>query len=88
MLFPNICTNLLSPIFRPQPHVDLELPQVANDFVYVPAANVPVSEPPVKKFKEKTIESLNDGSYSDVSNSFKKRKTTIKRNVRQRLDDD
>lgn len=66
--------------------VDLQLPAVKNEFVYVPAANV-APEPPVKKFKEKVHASLDDVAVG-VPNEFKKRKTAVKRNMRQRLDDD
>lgn len=66
--------------------MDYQLPAVKNEFVYVPAANV-APEPPVKKFKEKVVASL-DNVAIGVSNEFKKRKTAVKRNVRQRLDDD
>lgn len=66
--------------------VDLQLPIVPHEFVYVPAANV-APEPPVKKFKEKVVATL-DTVAVGVSNEFKKRKTAVKRNVRQRQDDD
>lgn len=66
--------------------VDLQLPATKNEFVYVPAANV-APEPPVKKFKEKVVATL-DHVAVGVSNEFKKRKTAVKRNVRQRQDDD
>lgn len=68
--------------------VDLQLPEPSHHYVYVPAAHTE-PEPPVKKFKEKTISSLPvDDDGSDTVNTFKKRKTTIKRNVRQRNDDE
>lgn len=66
--------------------VDLQLPAVNHEFVYVPAANV-APEPPVKRFKEKVVATLDDVAVG-VSNEFKKRKTAVKRNVRQRQDDE
>lgn len=72
---------------EPKP-VDLQLPETSHNYVYVPAANIE-PEVPVKKFKEKTINSLPvDDDSSGISNTFKKRKTAIKRNVRQRTDDE
>lgn len=67
--------------------VDLQLPEVKHEFIFVPAANV-APEPPVKKFKEKVVASLDNDVVAGVSNEFKKRKTAVKRNARQRLDDD
>lgn len=55
------------------------------EFRYVPAAP---PEPPVKRFKEKTITSLGENDAIGVPDSFKKRKFAGKRNARQRLDDD
>lgn len=62
--------------------VDLELPKQNLQFVAIPAASV--EEPPVKKFKEKTITRLDD--VSDVSSTFKKRKMS-NRNIRRGTDD-
>lgn len=68
--------------------IDLQLPEPTHQYVYVPAAHVE-PEPPVKKFKEKTITALPvDDEGTDTINTFKKRKTAIKRNVRQRIDDE
>lgn len=72
---------------EPKP-VDLQLPEISHNYVYVPAAHV-VPEAPIRKFKEKTISSLPvDDEILDTPNTFKKRKTAIKRNVRQRVDDE
>lgn len=69
-------------------HPDLQLPEPTHQYVYVPAAHVE-PEPPIKKFKEKTISSLPvDEDGSNTMNTFKKRKTAVKRNVRQRVDDE
>lgn len=69
-------------------HVDLQLPEPSHQYVYVPAAHVE-PEPPIKKFKEKIISSLPvDDESSSTLSTFKKRKTAIKRNVRQRNDDE
>lgn len=65
-------------------HVDLQLPTVKHEFVYVPAANV-VPEPPEKRFKEKVVTSL---AETADGGEFRKRKVAAKRNVRQRVDDD
>lgn len=71
-----------------QPYVDLQLPFVPNDYVYVPAANVE-PEAPVKIYKEKVVTSLAADGASGGVNEFKKRKgVAAKRNMRQRLDDD
>lgn len=72
--------------YREKKFVDLQLPELTHEYVYVPAANVPY-EPPQKTFKEKTV-TLNEGVATDVPSSFKKRKNAVKRNARQRLDDD
>lgn len=70
-------------------HVDLQLPEISHQYVYVPAAQTMEAEPPVKKFKEKIITSIPvDDDSTDALNTFKKRKTAIKRNVRQRNDDE
>ncbi|KAG4072322.1 hypothetical protein HA402_004254 [Bradysia odoriphaga] len=72
---------------EPKP-IDLQLPEPTHNYVYVPAAHVQ-PEAPIRKFKEKTISSLPvDDETADTSNTFKKRKTAIKRNVRQRNDDE
>lgn len=68
--------------------VDLQLPEPSHQYVYVPAAHVE-PESPIRKFKEKTISSLPvDDEASDTPNTFKKRKIAVKRNVRQRNDDE
>lgn len=66
--------------------MDLQLPEQTHEFVYVPGANIPY-EPPVKIFKEKTV-TLREDVATDVPSSFKKRKNTVKRNARQRVDDE
>jgi WW domain-binding protein 4 len=63
--------------------VDLELPK--QEFTYVAVQASSVDEPPVKKFKEKTITKLED--VSDVPSFFKKRKTNGARNIRRGTDD-
>lgn len=63
------------------------MPEQTNDYVYVPAAHTE-PEPPIKKFKEKTIVKLEIDDGNDIKNTFKKRNVGIKRNVRQRTDDD
>lgn len=74
--------------FREEKHVDLQLPYTPDhEYKYVPAVTI-VPEVPVKKFKEKTISSLDDSDSLAVPDSFKKRKFGNKRNARQRLDDD
>lgn len=67
--------------------IDLELPKV--DCFYMPpvVSNVS-SEPPVKRFKEKVIETLDPTIVNGVPTSFKKRKFATKANQRQRLDVD
>jgi len=62
--------------------IDLELPKQNIKYIAVPASSV--DEPPVKKFKEKTITKLDD--VSDVSSVFKKRKFGNK-NIRRGTDD-
>lgn len=62
--------------------VDLQLPK--SNVEYFPIATVQTEEPPVKKFKEKTIVALDtDGSSSST---FKKRKIG-NRNIRRTNDD-
>lgn len=67
----------------PKP-VDLELPKQNFTYIAVPAASRQSDEPPVKKFKEKTITSLE--GVSDVPSVFKKRKFGT-RNIRKTEDD-
>lgn len=62
--------------------VDLELPK--QDFTYIAVQASSVDEPPVKKFKEKTITKLED--VSDVPSFFKKRNIRM-RNIRRGTDD-
>lgn len=74
--------------YRPPPApVDLELPVTDNYYVAPVVSDVPY-EPPVKRFKEKTIETLDPEVASNTSPSFKKRKFAAKGNARKRLDDD
>ena len=76
-------------IFRPveyQP-IDLELPYVEQNYTQV--VSEVEAEPPVKKFKEKVVQSLsNDEIGKNISTSFKKRKVPNSRNSRRRDDDD
>ncbi|XP_073827222.1 uncharacterized protein [Musca autumnalis] len=67
--------------------VDLELPQVNNYYVAPVVSDLP-PEPPVKRFKEKTITNLDPEVASGTSTTFKKRKFAAKGNARKRLDDD
>uniref|UniRef100_A0A1I8PWL5 WW domain-binding protein 4 n=1 Tax=Stomoxys calcitrans TaxID=35570 RepID=A0A1I8PWL5_STOCA len=71
----------------PPAPVDLELPQVNNHYVAPVVSDIPY-EPPVKRFKEKTITNLDPEVASGTSTFFKKRKFAAKGNARQRLDDD
>ncbi|KAJ6649790.1 WW domain-binding protein 4 [Pseudolycoriella hygida] len=72
---------------EPMP-VDLQLPEPTHNYVYVPAAHTE-PEPPIKKFKEKTITSLPvDDESAGAFSTFKKRKIAIKRSARQRNDDE
>lgn len=65
-------------------YVDLELPSQSFQPVYVPAANQEEQEPPVKRFKEKTVTTVD----AEEPGFFKKRKIAGgSRNVRKRLDD-
>lgn len=64
-----------------QKAVDLELPK--HHVEYYPVASIQLEEPPVKKFKEKTIVSLDS---DDVPSTFKKRKIG-NRNIRRTNDD-
>ncbi|TMW49077.1 hypothetical protein DOY81_005852, partial [Sarcophaga bullata] len=71
----------------PPAPIDLELP-VCNNYYVPPVVSDVQSEPPVKRFKEKTIESLDPEVFSNTSTSFKKRKFAAKGNARKRLEDD
>lgn len=62
--------------------IDLELPK--QNFTYVAISAASVEEPPIKKFKEKTITKLED--VGDVPSVFKKRKFG-NRNIRRGTDD-
>lgn len=62
--------------------LDLELPKQNIKYIAVPVSSV--DEPPVKKFREKTITKLDD--VSDVPSVFKKRKFGNK-NIRRGTDD-
>ena len=62
--------------------IDLELPK--QNFTYVAVPTASVDEPPIKKFKEKTITKLEN--VSDVPSVFKKRKFG-NRNIRRGTDD-
>lgn len=65
--------------------IDLELPK--QDFTYVAVPAALIDEPPVKKFKEKTITNLGDAA-SNVPAVFKKRKFGGgARNIRKGDDD-
>lgn len=63
-------------------HIDLELPKQKHEFYAV--ATVKTDEPPIKKFKEKTITSIDS---DDVPSVFKKRKFGGNRNIRRTNDD-
>lgn len=65
--------------------IDLELPK--QSVAFYPVASVQSDEPPVKKFKEKTITTLDSGDTSEVPSVFKKRKFG-NRNIRRANDDD
>lgn len=67
--------------------INWELPASNNYYVAPVVSEIPY-EPPVKRFKEKTIECLDPSLAKGVSTSFKKRKFAAKGNTRQRLDDD
>ncbi|ALC37927.1 CG4291, partial [Drosophila busckii] len=67
--------------------IDWELPRTLYTEI-APVVNVPEYEPPVKRFKEKTITSLDDEpSTSSAPATFKKRKFANKGNARKALDD-
>lgn len=63
--------------------VDYELP--TQNFTYVAVTTAPSEEPPVKKFREKTITKLDD-ELSAIPSTFKKRKFG-NRNIRKGTDD-
>uniref|UniRef100_A0A1B0FIY9 Uncharacterized protein n=1 Tax=Glossina morsitans morsitans TaxID=37546 RepID=A0A1B0FIY9_GLOMM len=65
--------------------IDLELPKLDNYYV-APVITDQPSEPPIKRFKEKTVQSLDDEIISGTSSSFKKRKFAPKA-LRKPLDD-
>lgn len=65
--------------------IDLELPTQELTYIAIPAASRS-EEPPMKKFKEKTITSLGLEGNSDVPSVFKKRKFGA-RNIRKTTDD-
>lgn len=70
-------------IFREESFVDLQLPTQSYEPIYVPAVNVE-TEVPVKKFKEKTITSID----ADEPGFFKRRKIAGgSRNVRKPVND-
>ncbi|XP_037927385.1 WW domain-binding protein 4 [Teleopsis dalmanni] len=73
---------------KPPPQaIDWELPK--SDKLYIaPVVSEIVPEPPVKRFKEKTITSLDDESSDPKTTVFKKRKNFSKGNARKRLEDD
>lgn len=74
--------------FRPPPApVDLELP-TTNSYYTQPTVSEVTYEPPMKRFKEKTVGTLDAEFVSNSSTSFKKRKFSAKGNARKRLDDD
>ncbi|SPP79122.1 WW domain-binding protein 4 [Drosophila guanche] len=71
----------------PEEPIDWELPQ--TDY-YIPPPVVSTNsepEPPVKRFKEKTISGLDGEAAASVPSTFKKRKFANKGNARKRLDD-
>lgn len=74
--------------YRPPPApIDWELPQ--TDY-YAPApvvSAVPDAQPPVKRFKEKTISGLDEETASSAPATFKKRKFANKGNARKPLDE-
>jgi WW domain-binding protein 4 len=66
-----------------QKPVDLELPKQHAEY-YIPVASIQPEEPAIKKFKEKTIVSIDS---DEVPSTFKKRKIG-NRNIRRNNDDD
>lgn len=70
-------------VHKPQKQVNWELPKQIP--LYIAVTNQE-PEPPVKKFKEKTITSL-DIAPSSAPGFFKKRKVAGSRNARQRTED-
>ncbi|XP_023299784.2 WW domain-binding protein 4 [Lucilia cuprina] len=71
----------------PAAPIDLELPAINNYYAAPVVSDIPY-EPPVKRFKEKTIETLDAEVTNNTSTSFKKRKFAAKGNARKRLDND
>ncbi|XP_030384685.1 WW domain-binding protein 4 [Scaptodrosophila lebanonensis] len=69
----------------PEP-IDWELPNIEYEYTAPVVSDVPV-EPPVKRFKEKTIAGLDEEAASSVPATFKKRKFANKGNSRRRLDE-
>ncbi|XP_055916279.1 WW domain-binding protein 4 [Eupeodes corollae] len=67
--------------------INWELPASNNYYVPPVVSEIPY-EPPVKRFKEKTIESLDPSVAIGLPTQFKKRKFAAKGNARQRLADD
>lgn len=68
---------------REEEPVDLELPKQNFTYIAVPASTT--EEPPIKKFKEKTITKLDD--VSEIPSVFKKRKFGGAKNIRKVTDD-
>lgn len=73
--------------YREETIVDLQLPQTEHEFKYVPPVTTD-PEPPVKRFKEKTVTVLDVNEGEIIKDTFVKRKFAAKKNVRKRLDDD
>lgn len=70
-------------------HIDLQLPKVSDKYVApIVTKNVVDTEPPVKRFKEKLITSLDEEIVNTTSASFKKSKFAARKNMRQRTNDD
>lgn len=67
--------------------INWELPVTNNGYVPPVVSEIPY-EPPVKRFKEKTIDCLDPSVAKGVSITFKKRKFAAKGNARQRIDDE
>lgn len=74
--------------FRPPPApIDWELPQTDYYAAAPVVSAVPDAEPPVKRFKEKTISGLDEEACSSAPATFKKRKFANKGNARKPLDE-
>lgn len=73
----------VEPVKDEEDEIDLELPRQNNSFL--PVATVQSDEPPVKKFKEKTITSLDT---DDMPSTFNKKRKIGNRNIRRVNDDD